>query len=368
MNARTDSMSRTLMVMAGGTGGHIFPGLAIARAMQDRGWNVRWLGTAHGMEGELVPRYGFKLDTIAFAGLRGKGVGHAISGIGAFFRSLFRVRGLLREANADVVLGMGGYVTVPGGIVAGLMHRPLALINADAAPLLSNRLLAPFARRVLFGFDGDFGALATKAVVTGNPVRREICELSEPTKRYAGRSGPLRVLVVGGSLGARALNQALPLALARLAAGQRPFVTHQSGKANIEALRAAYAQAGIEAELLPFIEDMPERLATADVVICRAGAITAAELTAAGVASVLVPLVVSTTSHQRDNAELLAREGAAIHLPQAELGAESLARCLAGLTRERCLEMAEAARRLGRRNATEEIVGIIESLAAERSA
>ena len=361
-------MTRTLMVMAGGTGGHIFPGLAIARAMQERGWNVRWLGTAHGMEGELVPRHGFKLDTIAFAGLRGKGIGHAVSGAVAFFKSLFRVRTLMNESRADVVLGMGGYVTVPGGIVAGLSSRPLALVNADAAPLLSNRLLAPFARRVLFGFKGDFGSLAKKAVVTGNPVRREICELPEPAARYAGRTGPLRVLVVGGSLGARALNEALPPALAKLATDVRPIVTHQSGKANIEALRDAYAKAGVEAELLPFIEDMPERLAAADLVICRAGAITAAELTAAGVASVLVPLVVSTTSHQRDNAVLLEREGAAIHLPQSKLSADALADCLGSLTRDRCLDMAKAARSLGRRNATEDIAAILEALVdAERA-
>ncbi len=358
----------TLMVMAGGTGGHIYPGLAIARAMQERGWNIRWLGTAHGMERDLVPRHGFRLDTIAFAGLRGKGLGHALAGVLAFCKSLVRVRALMKEAHADVVLGMGGYVTVPGGIVAGLAGRPLALINADAAPLLSNKLLAPFARRVLFGFAGEFGSLAKKAVVTGNPVRREICELPEPATRYAQRTGPLRVLVVGGSLGARALNEAMPLALAKLAADARPVVAHQSGKANIEALREAYANADVEAELLPFIEDMPERLAAADLVICRAGAITAAELTAAGVASVLVPLVVSTTSHQRDNAVLLAREGAAIHLPQSELGADALARCLGGLTRARCLEMAEAARRIGRRNATEEIAAILESLASERRA
>ncbi|MCL2656200.1 MAG: undecaprenyldiphospho-muramoylpentapeptide beta-N-acetylglucosaminyltransferase [Betaproteobacteria bacterium] len=362
------SATRTLMVMAGGTGGHIFPGLAIASAMQERGWRIRWLGTAHGMERELVPRHGFRLDTIAFAGLRGKGLKHAFGGALAFLRSLWRVRALMREARPDVVLGMGGYVTVPGGIVAGLGKRPLALVNADAAPLLSNRLLAPFARRVLFGFEGNFGALANKAVVTGNPVRREICALPDPEQRYAQRSGPLRVLVVGGSLGARVLNEAMPQALAQLPAEARPRVTHQSGKAHIDALRVAYRQAGVEAELRDFIDDMPERLAAADLVICRAGAITVAELTAAGVASVLVPLVVSTTSHQRDNAELLARAGAAIYLPQAELSGESLARCLAGLDRARCLAMAQTARCLGRRDAIERITEILESLTAEKRA
>ncbi|WP_374513717.1 undecaprenyldiphospho-muramoylpentapeptide beta-N-acetylglucosaminyltransferase [Niveibacterium sp.] len=356
--------ARTLTVMAAGTGGHIFPGLAIAQAMQARGWSVRWLGTAHGMEGDIVPRHGLALDTIEFAGLRGKGLGHAIRGAFAFFSSLFRSVKLIRAAGADVVLGMGGYVTVPGGIAARLSGRPLALVNADAAPLLSNKLLGPFAKRVLFGFAGDFGSLADKAVVTGNPVRREICELPEPALRYANRAGALKVLVVGGSLGARALNEAVPAALALIAPGARPLVTHQSGKANFEALRERYAKAGAEAELVAFIDDMPRRLAEADLVICRAGAVTAAELTAAGVASVLVPLVVSTTSHQRDNAELLAEAGAAIHLPQTELSAEKLASILQRIDRPRCLAMANAARSIGKPDATERIADIIESLAS----
>ncbi|WP_246479659.1 undecaprenyldiphospho-muramoylpentapeptide beta-N-acetylglucosaminyltransferase [Niveibacterium microcysteis] len=356
--------SRTLMVMAAGTGGHIFPGLAIAQAMQARGWSVRWLGTAHGMEGEIVPRHGLALDTIEFAGLRGKGVGHAVRGVFAFFSSLVRSIGLIRAARADVVLGMGGYVTVPGGIAARITGRPLALVNADAAPLLSNKLLGPFAQRVLFGFAGDFGSLAGKAVVTGNPVRREICALPDPAVRYSGRSGPLKVLVVGGSLGARALNEAVPAALALIPANERPQVTHQSGKANIDSLRELYAKAGVEAELVAFIDDMPRRLADTDLVICRAGAVTAAELTAAGVASILVPLVVSTTSHQRDNAELLAKAGAALHLPQAELSAAKLASMLQQIDRARCLAMANAARSIGKPDATERIADIIESLAS----
>lgn len=350
-----------LVVMAGGTGGHIFPGLAVAAAMQARGWTVRWIGGL-GMERELVPRHGIEIATLEFAGLRGKGPGHALRGLIAFFRSLFAARRILRNWQPDVVLGMGGFVTVPAGLVAGLSGRPLALINADAAPLLSNRLLGPLARTVMFGFDGAFGSLARKAAVTGNPVRAEICTLPEPEQRYAGRQGRLNVLVVGGSLGARALNQVLPAALARMPAERRPRVTHQSGQANLAALRAAYASAGVEAELLDFIHDMPRRLAEADLVICRAGAVTAAELTAAGVASLLVPLVVSTTSHQRDNAELLARSGAALHLPQRELSAERLADELLVFDRPRCLQMARAAHAIGRRDATTRIAAILEQL------
>ncbi|MCX9157859.1 undecaprenyldiphospho-muramoylpentapeptide beta-N-acetylglucosaminyltransferase [Niveibacterium sp. 24ML] len=360
--------ARTLMVMAAGTGGHIFPGLAIAQAMQARGWSVRWLGTTQGMESEIVPRHGIELDAIAFSGLRGKGIAHAVRGAIGFVASLFRCIRLVRAARADVVLGMGGYVTVPGGIAARLCGRPLALVNADAAPLLSNKLLGPFAQRVLFGFAGAFGSLAGKAVVTGNPVRQEICSLPEPAARYASRSGGLNILVVGGSLGARVLNETVPEALALMPPDQRPRVTHQAGKANIEALRQRYAALGIEAELLPFIDDMPQRLANADLVVCRAGAITAAELAAAGVASILVPLVVSTTSHQRDNAELLARAGAAIHLPQSQLTPKQLAAAIQGLDRAQCLDMASKARGIGRPDATERIADIIDQLAVGRHA
>ncbi|WP_341678215.1 undecaprenyldiphospho-muramoylpentapeptide beta-N-acetylglucosaminyltransferase [Niveibacterium sp. SC-1] len=357
------AVPRTLMVMAGGTGGHIFPGLAVADAMRRRGWQVSWLGTAHGMENELVPRAGVEMDTIAFAGLRGKGLMHSLKGALALVKSFFSTSAILRRRKPDVLIGMGGYVTVPGGVMARLSGRPLALVNADAAPLLSNRLLAPFARRVLFGFAGEFGGLAAKAIVTGNPVRREIAALAAPDVRYADRSGVLRILVVGGSLGARVLNEAVPLALAKFEPALRPQVTHQAGKAHGAALREAYALAGVEAELVDFIDDMPRRLAEADLVICRAGAITVAELAVAGVASVLVPFLASTTSHQRDNAVYFAKSGAAIHLPQTELSAERLAEILRTTDRARCLEMATAARALGRPDATERIADILSELA-----
>ncbi|QAU33486.1 undecaprenyldiphospho-muramoylpentapeptide beta-N-acetylglucosaminyltransferase [Janthinobacterium sp. 17J80-10] len=354
---------KRLLIMAAGTGGHIFPGLAIAQTMRERGWQVSWLGTAHGMERDLVPKQGIEMDTIDFAGLRGKGLRHTLSGIGkmaASFSACFRILG---RRKPDVVLGMGGYVTVPGGLMARLRGVPLVLVNADAALLLSNKALAPVAARVLFGFPADFGVAAGKAQVTGNPVRGEILALPAPAERFAARTGPLRLLVVGGSLGARALNDCVPQALAAIPLQERPVVVHQSGKQHIEALRAAYAAAGVQAEVLPFIDDMARRYAEADLVICRAGAVTVSELTATGVASVLVPLLASTTTHQRDNASWMAAQKAAIHLPQSGLSPESLAQLVQKLTREDCLAMAVAAHENGRRDANAAIAQVLEQVA-----
>jgi len=263
---------------------------------------------------------------------------------------------------------MGGYVTVPGGIMARSAGVPLALVNADAALLLSNKTLTPFAERVLFGFPADFGKAAGKAVVTGNPVRAEILAMAPPAARFAARTGPLRLLVVGGSLGAQALNAAVPSALALIDSNVRPQVTHQSGKKNIDALRLAYAKAGVEANVVAFIDDMAASYAQADLVICRAGAITVSELTAAGVASVLVPFVASTTSHQRDNAKWMASQNAAVHLPQTELEPSGLARLLQSTTRAQCLAMAQAAQLVGKRDANEAIATILEQLAAKSKA
>jgi UDP-N-acetylglucosamine--N-acetylmuramyl-(pentapeptide) pyrophosphoryl-undecaprenol N-acetylglucosamine transferase len=359
---------RKLMIMAAGTGGHIFPGIAIAQTMRARGWDVSWLGTAHGMEQDIVPKHGIPLDAIHFSGMRGKGLKHTLSGAFKLLNSFAVCRAFLAARQPDVVLGMGGYVTVPGGMMARLRGVPLALVNADAALLLSNKTLTPLAQRVLFGFPADFGRAASKAVVTGNPVRAEILAMAAPKDRFAGRTGPLRILVVGGSLGAQALNAAVPAALALIDANARPQVTHQSGKKNIDALRAAYAQAGVQANVVDFIDDMAGAYAEADLVICRAGAITVSELTAAGVASVLVPFVATTTSHQRDNAKWMASQQAALHVPQTELTPESLAQLLQATPRAQCLAMAEAAQRVGKRDANDAIANILEQLAAKSSA
>ena len=351
-----------LVVMAAGTGGHIMPGLAVAREMQGRGWSVSWLGTSHGMENKLVPPTQIPLDTIAFSGLRGKGLLHTATGGLRLLKAFWDCFGILRKRGANAVLGMGGYVCFPGGMMASLLNKPLMLVNADAALLLSNKSLLPVADRVAFGFDGETAAKTRNAIVTGNPVRAEIEAIAPPAERYAGRHGPLRLLVVGGSLGAQVLNQTVPAAIALLPAHQRPHVTHQTGAAQAEAVRAAYAQDGLSAEVLPFIDDMPRRLADCDVMVCRAGAITVSELCAAGVPAILVPLIVSTTSHQRDNAVWLAGQGGATHLPQSDLTPQALADALRGLARETLLAMAQKSRALAKPHAAARVADELQKL------
>jgi UDP-N-acetylglucosamine--N-acetylmuramyl-(pentapeptide) pyrophosphoryl-undecaprenol N-acetylglucosamine transferase len=355
---------RHLVIMAAGTGGHIMPGLAVAREMLARGWSVSWLGTRQGMENRLVPPSGIALDTIAFSGLRGKGALGMLTGGFRLLKAFWECLVLLRRRGASAVLGMGGYVCFPGGLMASLLGKPLMLVNADASLLLSNKALLPVADRVGFGFDGDAARQAKLGIVTGNPVRKEIEALPPPAQRFAGRSGPLTVLVVGGSLGASVLNDTVPRALALLPAAERPRVVHQTGQAQLEAVRAAYAQAGLQADVLPFIDDMARQLAQCDVIVCRAGAVTVSELCAAGVPSVLVPLVIRTTSHQRDNAQWLARHDAAVHLPQTELTPQKLADELRGLQRERLLAMAERAHALAQPRSAQRVADEIEKLVA----
>jgi UDP-N-acetylglucosamine--N-acetylmuramyl-(pentapeptide) pyrophosphoryl-undecaprenol N-acetylglucosamine transferase len=320
------------------------------------------------MENKLVPPARIPLDPIGFDGLRGKGWLHTLTGGLRLLKAFWDCLRILRRRGADAVLGMGGYVCFPGGMMAALLGKPLVLVNADAAILLSNKALLPVADRVLFGFAGDAATRVRNAVVTGNPVRAEIETIAPPAERYAGRSGPLALLVVGGSLGAQVLNRTLPTAIARLAPAERPRVTHQTGSAELDSVRAAYAAAGIEAEVRPFIDDMPERLAACDLMVCRAGAITVSELCAAGVPALLVPLVLRTTAHQRDNAAWMQAQGAAIELPQAELTPERLAETLRGLTRERLLAMATQARALARPRASARVADEIERLTARKAA
>ncbi|MDQ6627749.1 MAG: undecaprenyldiphospho-muramoylpentapeptide beta-N-acetylglucosaminyltransferase [Pseudomonadota bacterium] len=357
-------MTRHLVVVAAGTGGHVIPGLAVAHEMVRRGWTVSWLGTTTGIENRLVPAAGFPLDRLAFAGLRGKGLLGNVAGSVRMLAALTHAWALLRRRGAAVVLGMGGYVCFPGGWAAKLLGWPLVLMNADAGLLLSNRALLPAARRIAFGFDGEAARrLGKKGIVTGNPVRDEIEAIALPGARFAGRGGPLRLLVVGGSLGAKVLNECVPEALQLLAPETRPHVTHQTGTAAAEAVRTAYAERAVEATVRPFIDDMAEQLSACDLILCRAGAITVSELCAAGVAAVLVPFVVSTTAHQRDNAAWLAGSGAAIHLPQAELTPRRLADLIAGFTRETLLAMATAARSLARPHAASRVADELERVA-----
>jgi len=353
---------KRLMIMAAGTGGHVFPGLAIAKTMQERGWVVTWLGTAHGMEGDIVAQHQIPMDVLDFAGMRGKGLLHSVKGLFKLAESFKRCREFLKQRQPDLVLGMGGYVTVPGGVMARFLKIPLVLINADAALLMSNRFLTRFADQVLFGFPSNFGVATPKALVTGNPVRDEITRLPHPGQRFEGRSGPLNIFIVGGSLGASILNDIVPTALAALPKEIRPVITHQSGRQHIATLQAKYKKLGYKAEVVAFVDDMAKRYAEADLVICRAGAITVSELTAAGVASILVPFLSSSTTHQFDNATWMAKYKAAIHLPQKELTVQKLAQMLGNMNRADCLKLADEAYMLGQRKANTVIADVLEKM------
>jgi UDP-N-acetylglucosamine--N-acetylmuramyl-(pentapeptide) pyrophosphoryl-undecaprenol N-acetylglucosamine transferase len=338
--------AKHVVIMAAGTGGHIIPGLAAARELQARGYTVSWLGTTQGMENRLLPATGIPMDVIDFNGLRGKGAIGMLTGGLRLLHAFWQCLHILRARQPTAVLGMGGYVCFPGGMMASLLGKPLMLVNADAALLLSNKWLLPVTDRIAFGLPGADAAGIRQAVVCGNPVRQEITQLAVPEQRFAGRSGPLKVLVVGGSSGAKVLNETVPKALASMPESERPRLIHQTGTANFDVVNAAYASLGLQADVRPFIDDMAHVLAECDVIVCRAGAITVSELCAAGVASVLVPLVIGTTSHQQHNAKWLAGQDAAIHLPQTEFTPERLAAQLRELTRERLLALASKARTL----------------------
>ncbi len=351
--------AKTIMVMAGGTGGHVFPGLAVADFLHARGWRVVWMGNPEGMEARLVPTRGYEMAWVRFAALRGKGLLRKLLLPVNLLRAFWQALRELSRVKPNVVLGMGGYVTFPGGMMAALSGRPLVVHEQNSVAGLANRVLAGVADRILSGFPG----VLKQGVWTGNPVRADIASLPQPAQRYAARSGPLNVLVVGGSLGAQALNDAVPRALTLIPEAERPRVTHQSGARQIDQLRAAYAVAGVEAELLPFIDDMAARYAAADLVICRAGALTVAELAAAGVASVLVPFPHAVDDHQTGNARFLAGAGAAILLPQSELTPQKLAALLRELTREMLAAMAEKARAQARPEATRAVAEVCMEIA-----
>jgi UDP-N-acetylglucosamine--N-acetylmuramyl-(pentapeptide) pyrophosphoryl-undecaprenol N-acetylglucosamine transferase len=347
------------MIMAGGTGGHVFPALAVADRLRTDGWRVVWLGARTGMEATLVPSHGYEMAWIRFSGLRGKGLPAKLflplNLLVAFWQSLRA----LRAHRPDVVLGMGGYLAFPGGMMAALLGRPLVIHEQNSIAGLANRVLAGVADRILVAFPG---ALQRSRLV-GNPVRDAIARVAPPASRYAGRSGPLRVLVLGGSLGAAALNEAVPKALALLPADVRPRVTHQSGAKHLEALRANYAAAGVAGDAVGFIDEMAGAYADADVVLCRAGATTVAELAAAGVPAILVPFPFAVDDHQTANARYLADAGAAILLPQRDLTPAKLADTLRGLTRAGLLAMAEKARALGRPDAARAVAEACTELA-----
>jgi UDP-N-acetylglucosamine--N-acetylmuramyl-(pentapeptide) pyrophosphoryl-undecaprenol N-acetylglucosamine transferase len=346
--------SRTILIMAGGTGGHVFPALAVAQRMREAGWRVVWLGSRAGMEAELVPRHDFEIRWIRFSGLRGKGIVRMallpLNLLIAFWQSariIFAVR-------PDVVLGMGGYVSFPGGMMASLLNRPLVLHEQNSIAGLANRVLATVADHILSGFPD----VLKKAQWVGNPVRKAIAQMSAPAQRFSARNGPLNLLVLGGSLGAQALNEVIPQALGLMPEPARPQVTHQSGAKHLETLLRNYREAGVQADAVGFIDDMATRYDEADLVICRAGALTVSELAAAGVASILVPFPFAVDDHQTHNAAFLADAGAAVLIQQRDLTARSLADLLLGFTRARLLEMAERARSLAKPGATDTVANV----------
>ena len=347
-------MNGTVMITTGGTGGHVFPGLAVGARLIAKGWRVFWLGTREGMEARLVPQQGLDFESIRFAGVRGKGLRRLVLGpfvlLAAFAQSLK----IIRRRAPDVVLGLGGFASFPGALMGVACRKPLVIHDANAVAGLANRILAFGADRILLGFpDALRGRHAAKVEWVGNPIRPDIAAIAPPEERFAGRNGPLRLLVVGGSLGAVALNECAPAALALLAPEERPLVTHQAGERHIDALRAAYAAAGVAAQCVAFLDDMAKRYAAADLVLGRSGGLTVAELAAAGVGSVLVPLPGAIADEQTHNARFLADAGAAVLLPQQELSSQRLAEILRGCSRERLLAMAKAARALSRPDATE---------------
>jgi UDP-N-acetylglucosamine--N-acetylmuramyl-(pentapeptide) pyrophosphoryl-undecaprenol N-acetylglucosamine transferase len=349
-------MTGTVMITTGGTGGHVFPGLAVAARLLAKGWRVFWLGTREGLEAKLVPQYGVDFEGIRFAGVRGKGVGRLLLGPFSLLAAFYQSVRVIRRRAPDVVLGLGGFASFPGALMGVACTKPLVIHDANAVPGLANRILAYGADRILVGFPDAFGGRhAGKVEWVGNPVRDEIAAVAPPEERFRGRSGPLRLLVLGGSLGAVALNERVPAALALLPLASRPIVTHQAGEKHIAALRAAYAAAGVEAECVPFVTDMARRYGEADLVICRSGGLTVAELSAVGIGAVLVPLPGAIADEQTQNARFLVDAGAGVLIPQAELTSERLAELVRGCTRERLLALANAARRVGRADAAERV-------------
>jgi len=352
-------MSGPVLILAGGTGGHIFPGLAVAQALRERDVPVVWLGATGGMETRLVPPAGIALETISVGGLRGKGAATLLKAPFVLARSLWQALAVLRRLRPRAVLSFGGYAAGPGGLAAWLLRRPLLVHEQNRAPGLTNRVLAKLARRVLCGFPGSFAGGRGEPV--GNPVRASIAALPTPTARFDGRDGAPRLLVLGGSQGAQALNVTLPQLLARLPADARPLLRHQCGERHAAKTAQVYAEAGVTASVEPFIADMAEAYGWADLVVCRAGALTVAELCAAGVGAVLVPFPGAVDDHQTRNGEFLVERGAARLVAEGEGFAERLLAALSPLLAEsdRRLAMAEAARAAARPQAAADVAAAV---------
>lgn len=335
--------SKTFMVMAGGTGGHIFPALAVAQELQAQGHRIVWLGSEGAMETRLVPQYNIPLETLSIKGIRGNGIKRKLLLPFTLVKTIAAARRIIRRYNVDAVIGFGGFVSFPGGIAARLCGLPLIVHEQNAIAGLSNKVLSHFASQVMYAFPQVF---TNQNGLVGNPVRADIAALTPPAQRFAGRQGVLNILVVGGSLGADILNKVVPQAMALLPESQRPNLLHQSGRNKLTQLQHQYAECGVKAECVEFITDMVSAYREADLVICRAGALTIAELTAAGLGAILVPYPHAVDDHQTANAQYMVKDGAAVLMPQTSLNAQSLQTVLADLSREQCLQMAEKARAL----------------------
>lgn len=356
-------MRKTALIMAGGTGGHIFPGLAVAEALRTRGWQVQWLGAPNSMESRLVPARGFALQTIDFSGVRGKGlVTLALLPVRlliAFWQSIQ----VIRRVKPDVVVGLGGYISFPAGMMAVLLGKPLVLHEQNSIAGLANKVLARIADKVFTAFPD----VLANAQWVGNPLRAEFLQQADPAERFAQRSGPLNLLVVGGSLGAKALNDVVPRAVALLPIERRPRVIHQSGEKQIDALRANYAAAGVEATLTPFIDNTAQAFAQADLIVCRAGASTVTEIAAVGAAAVFVPFPSAVDDHQTRNARYLSDQGAATLINQKELTPQILADLLLKSELSVLLSIAQKAKNMQKTDATEAVVQACEELSGGRT-
>lgn len=337
-----------IIVMAGGTGGHIFPALAIARELREQGVDVTWLGTRNSMEDRLVNDAGFPIRYVSVTGLRGKGLSGWLFAPFKLSYAVLQVMRIYIGIRPNAVVGFGGFVTGPGGFAAWLLRKPLVVHEQNAIPGMTNRILSHMAKTVLEAFKGSFPQ-TTRAIYTGNPVREDIAKLAEPAKRISGHKGSLRILVIGGSLGAQALNETIPAAMAKLDRQHRPMIWHQAGGNKYLATEELYRSFGVDARVTTFIDDMAEAYDWADVVICRAGALTLAELCAAGLGSILVPFPHAVDDHQTHNAQHLVKQGAAVLMPQSKFTAENLAEVLKDFLdkgRDHMIKMAQAAREL----------------------
>ena len=351
---------KTALIMAGGTGGHIFPGLAVAEELRARGWRVHWLGAPGSMESRIVPQHGFPLELIDFSGVRGKGLVTLALLPLRLLRAFWQALQVVRRVKPDVVVGLGGYITFPGGMMGVLCGKRLVLHEQNSVAGMANKVLAGVADRVFTAFPG----VLKKAQWVGNPLRAAFTRQAAPSERFVGRTGPLRLLVVGGSLGAQALNDIVPRALALIPAENRPVVTHQSGATQIDTLRANYQAAGVQAELTPFIDDTASAFAAADIIVCRAGASTVTEIAAVGAAAIFVPFPFAVDDHQTTNARFLVNAGGGWLVQQSDLTPEGLAKMLLNSERTVLVDIAEKAKNMQKINATREVVAACEELSA----